>query len=292
MAVNKLKHSSVYTNSCIVLATKHAKSIAIAPPFEDKLGASVLEYVVDTDKLGTFSGEVRRTESPIECARKKCELSLKKLGNKVEFALASEGSFGPHPLIPFLPCDHEILYFIDRKRDFHIHLSHFSEKTNYRMEAVDSLEALQKFATEIQFPSHALILRPNSRETKTPLFKGVDSQAQLEEAFQECMKYASEAKVWVETDMRAHLNPSRMVVIRELAEKLAERLSSLCPQCKTPGWGKVRAEKGLLCGLCGSETELLKQEILGCVKCKYEEMIMPSHGLNSAGPEYCSYCNP
>lgn len=57
MAINKLKHSSVYTNSCIVLTTKHAKSIAIAPPFEDKLGASVLEYVVDTDKLGTFSGE-------------------------------------------------------------------------------------------------------------------------------------------------------------------------------------------------------------------------------------------
>ena len=134
----------------------------------------MLEYVVDTDKLGTFSGEVERNGNALECARRKCEWSLERLGDKVEFAIASEGSFGPHPFIPFLPCDHEILYFIDRNQ---MHLSHLSEKTNYCMEALDSLEALKKFAKNVHFPSHALILRPNGRETKTPLFKGLGSPA-------------------------------------------------------------------------------------------------------------------
>lgn len=198
---------SAYAGSCFVLTTKHAKSIAAASPFWDKLKASMVEYPMDTDLLGTFTGEVERAGNALECARLKCDWSLKRLGEKVEFALASEGSFGPHPFIPFVPCDHEIMYFIDRRHGFHLHMSHLSPKTNYCMKAVDSLEDLQTFACAIQFPSHALILRPNDRDTKAPLFKGVDSQAALEEAFKECLKHSSEGKVWVETDMRAMFNP-------------------------------------------------------------------------------------
>ena len=292
MAEHALKLRSAYAGSCFILTTKHAKSIAIAPPFWEKLEASVLEYVVDTDALGTFSGEVEREGNALECARRKCEWSLERLGDKVEFALASEGSFGPHPFIPFLPCDHEILYFIDRRHGFHLHMSHLSEKTNYRTEAVGSLDALQKLAEDAQFPSHALILRPNGRETKAPLFKGVDTQLELEAAFRECMKNASDGKVWVETDMRAQFNPSRMEVIGELTAKLADRLATHCPKCSTPGWGKVRVEKGLKCNWCGSETELVKSEIFGCVKCDYEETSGRADGLTHSEPGNCGYCNP
>lgn len=292
MAKNELKPRSVYAGSCIILVTKHAKSISIAPPFWDKLEASVLEYVVDTDKLGTFSGEIEREGSALECARRKCEWSLEQLGDSVEFALASEGSFGPHPFIPFLPCDYEILYFIDRKRGFHMHLSHLSEKTNYRMEALDSLEALQKFAKDAKFPSHALILRPNGSKTNTPLFKGIDSLETLEKAFQECLKHASDGKVWVETDMRAQFNPSRMAVIGELAEKFVARLATHCPKCDTPGWGKVGVETGLPCSQCGSETEMIKHEIFGCCKCSYKEIKEPPNRLKQADPGHCQYCNP
>ncbi len=292
MAKHSLKPRSAYAGSCIILTTKHAKSIAIAPPFWGKLEASVLEYVVDTDQLGTFSGEIKRKESALECARRKCEWPLDCFGDKVEFAMASEGSFGPHPFIPFLPCDHEILYFIDRKHGFHLYLSHLSEKTNYRMEAIDSLELLDKFAKNAQFPSHALILRPNSRETTAPIFKGVNSQLALEEAFFESKKSALDGNVWIETDMRAQFNPSRMAVIGELAEKLAERLATHCPQCNIPGWGKVRVETGLTCSGCGSGTKLIKHEIHGCTKCSYEEVHQPSHGLEQAEPGNCQYCNP
>ena len=66
MAEHALKLRSAYAGSCFILTTKHAKSIAIAPPFWEKLEASVLEYVVDTDALGTFSGEVEREGNALE----------------------------------------------------------------------------------------------------------------------------------------------------------------------------------------------------------------------------------
>lgn len=292
MAEDKLMNRSLYEGSCIILTTKHAKSIAIAPPFSENLGASIIEYVVDTDKLGTFSGEVEREGNALECARKKCEWSLNKLGSNVEFALASEGSFGPHPFISFLPCDHEILYFIDRKRDFHLYMSHISEKTNYRTERISSLEGLRKISNQVSFPSHALILRPNNRETKAPIFKGLDTWQALELAFKQCIKYAEDGNIWVETDMRAQFNPSRMKVIGELATKLSDRLRVHCPSCDSPGWGKVRQKTGLVCASCGFETELIKAEIFGCVKCDYEEDRERSDGKKEADPGSCQYCNP
>ena len=292
MARDELVNESCYNGSCIILTTKHAKSIAIAPPFLEKLGASIIEYVVDTDKLGTFSGEIEREGNALECARKKCEWSLDKLGHKVELAIASEGSFGPHPFIPFLPCDHEILYFIDRKRGFHLHLSYISEKTNYRTETVLSLEALYKFANQVSFPSHAIIMLPNNREEKSPIFKGLDTWQALEDAFKECIKYSKEGSVWLETDMRAQFNPSRMNVIGELATQLSDRLKTHCPSCQNPGWGQIRYEKGLICGCCGSETELVKSEIFACVKCDYQENRERADGKKEADPGSCQYCNP
>lgn len=292
MAENTLKKNTPYAGSNIMLTTKHCKGKAISPAFRDKLGANVLEYIVDTDKLGTFSGEIERKGTALESARYKCEWSLESLGSPVEYALASEGSFGSHPFFPFMACDFEILYFIDRKRDFHIHLSYFSEKTNYAMQAIQTFEELENFATKAQFPSHALILRPDSRKTTMPIFKGVNTHSMLKETFERTSQLSVNGKVWVETDMRSHLNPSRMIVISQLAEKLAERLATPCPNCHTPGWGEVRVKKGLECSECGLETDLVKSEIFGCVKCDHEEMMLPFHGLNNAEPGNCSYCNP
>ena len=48
---------------------------------------------------------------------------------------------------------------------------------------------------------------------------------------------ATQASVWIETDMRAHLNPRRQAVIRRAAQRLADRLSQYCPACQAPGYG-------------------------------------------------------
>ena len=253
---------------------------------------SVLEYPLDTDLLGTFSGEVEREGNALQCVRRKCEMGLNILGEKAEYGLASEGSFGPHPAMFLLPCDQEILYFIDRKRGFHLHMVHVSEKTNYQMQALDSLEELIKFSEAAQFPSHALIVRPNNRADSKLLFKGIETPAALEEAFKECLKASTDGKIWVETDMRAQFNPSRMAVIGELADKLAQRLATPCPQCAAPGWGRVRVEKGLHCEYCDQATEMVAREIHGCVLCDYTEALPRSDGLKAAPQMHCGWCNP
>jgi len=287
-----LKKLSPYNGSTIVLVTKHAKSHAIAPSFKDKLNAHVSEFVIDTDQLGTFSGEIERNGTALDCARAKCEKAIEIMGENVEFLLASEGSFGPHPMIPFIPCDYEILYFIDRKRDFHLSVSLLSETTNYKIKEIKSLKELQSFAKKSQFPSHALIIRSESKVYTGKIIKGINTLQNLKKAFNELSKLHPEGKVWVETDMRACFNPSRMNVISLLTEKLTKRLAVLCPHCDTPGWGKVRIENGLNCCWCNLETELAKFEVFGCTRCNYEKFELPSHGFKKADPSNCSYCNP
>ncbi len=292
MGKSHLKAKSLYSGSCIIIPTKHGKSEAILNPFWDILGASVMEYSVDTDMFGTFSKEIEREGSEQECARRKCEWSLKMLGPKVELILASEGSFGPHPLIPFMPINHEILYFIDRKRDFHLHISLLNEKTNFQMQEISSFEELQLFAIKANFPSHALMLRPESRDNNSIIFKGINTKEGLEQAFKESLKLSCNGKIWVETDMRAHMNPLRMSNISELAKKMAMRLSESCPVCATPGWGQVRVIKGLICKECGLKTSMIKHEIFGCVKCKYEEVKERADGVKYADQWQCQCCNP
>lgn len=289
MEESTVKLKSSYSGSCIIIPTKHAKSQAIMDSFWDILGASVIEHLVDTDRLGTFSGEVERQGTALECAERKCKYSFDMLGDRAEYLLASEGSFGPHPLFPFIACDHEILYFIDRKKDFHLHLSLLSEKTNYQMQEIESLEELQLFASQALFPSHALILR--SMNVDNPImFKGLDTQDSLEKSFKEAKKLSN--KIRVETDMRAHMNPSRMNVISQLARDLAIRLKTHCPACNTSGWGRIQIEKGLECEECKLKTEMIKYEIFGCTKCTYKEKKERSDGIKYAEPGQCQYCNP
>ena len=83
-----------------MVATKHGKEKVIAPILERSLGVKVLSTTnLDTDRFGTFSGEVERKGTPLEVARAKCEAALKLTG--ADLAVASEGSFGPHPELFF-----------------------------------------------------------------------------------------------------------------------------------------------------------------------------------------------
>ena len=282
--------ASPYFRCCIVLTTKHQKSVALHSPFENILKAGVLEYVVDTDQMGTFSGEVDRKGTALDCVRRKCEWGLN--NTKAEYALATEGSFGPHPLIPFIASGREILYFIDNKRQFHLYLTDVSTQTNYQMTDVSSYDELLEFAKKALFPSHALIIRPYPRELKSLIFKGLQTNAELESAFLEARNASLERKVWVETDMRAHLNPTRMKAIERLGEKMAQRLLSMCPSCNMPGWGKVDIEVGLPCSQCGTATDQIKAEIYGCTKCSYKQTLAAPHGLEKADPGRCPDCNP
>lgn len=281
---------SLYEDCDVYLTTKHKKQEAIAPIFAQELMANIVTCEFDTDSLGTFSGEIPRTTTAIEAARKKCLWGLKITNSYL--GLASEGSFGPHPVIPFLPCNHELLYFIDRKLDFHIYEVLASAKTNYKMQVVKSIEQLMEFARYAQYPSHALIIRPNVTTTAPVLYKGLTTNSLLIEAFENSIACSTDRQVWVETDMRAHMNPSRMSVISELSIKLAKRLKELCKSCGIPGWGVTRLETGLECEQCGFSTEVIKYEIFTCAKCTAEEKSYRSDGMLHADPRNCGNCNP
>ena len=283
---------SPYAGACFILTTKHAKSVAIAPPFWKNLGVTTIEYVADTDTLGTFSGERARTQDALSCARTKCEWAFSQLGGDVAYALASEASFGPHPFMPFLSCHTETLYFIDKRRDFHLFVHDVTQDTNFASKKVAHLPELLAFAQRVNFPSHSLIVRPNISEELLMIFKGIDDYPFLEQAFWKCKAASDDGYVLVETDMRASCNPTRMGVIARLAENLSTRLASLCPACDAPGWGRVGEERGLPCGFCGSETDFIQSVTYGCVKCAYTEKHGRPDDIKETPPMYCNVCNP
>ena len=254
----------IYQGKYCALNTLHFKSEALAEPFLKELGIRVIEQRGDTDQLGTFSGEVERPGTMFEVLKKKCEMGIELSGFKL--GLASEGSFGSHPSIPFLACDYEALLFI-------VYETIITENTNYKSKDIKEEHEFFNFAETIKFPSHGIIVRHLEWEDKSLIFKGIKTLEGFRNAFKICQKASSSKSVRLETDMRAHMNPTRMMVIKELAQKLCLRLKMKCPKCKMPGCGKVRVLKGLECRECGSPTEKIKEEIFGCVKCSFEQSV-------------------
>lgn len=80
---------TVYCERIACLATKQAKEQAIARPFRFALGLEVLAPSdLDTDTLGTFTGEVPREGTPLEVCECKARLGMKITG--LPLGLASE----------------------------------------------------------------------------------------------------------------------------------------------------------------------------------------------------------
>lgn len=280
-----------YQGRKAVLATKHQKQRVITQPFQTAVGLRVcVSHELDTDLLGTFSGEVERHGTPREVALRKARLGMS--ATAVTMGLASEGSFGPHPYLPFVPADYELLVFVDDELGFEVVESILSPNTNFAHSAAETLEDLKDFLLRARFPSHGLIVRPNSGLQPGLLFKGITKIGELKEALERCSSASADGLAHVETDMRAYMNPTRMQVIHELAVRLSRRLANLCPQCRTPGWGVVDVVKGLPCEWCGGETQLVHAEVHGCPRCGYREPHPRSDGLHVASPGNCPRCNP
>lgn len=83
-----------------------------------------------------------------------------------------------------------------------------------------------------------------------------------------------------------------MAAIGRLAERLADRLASLCPACQSPGYGIIAVEKGLPCAWCGGPSLMVRHQVFGCVICDKQEKRARSDGLTQADPGQCAYCNP
>ncbi len=287
-----MKQHPLFVNRVAVLATMHHKEKVIAPIIEQELGIKVIvPQDFDTDRFGTFTREVKRTGNQIEAARLKAEKALEVTGETL--ALASEGTFGPHPISPFIPCNREVVLLLDKTNELEIVGQELSIETNFSQKIVGSLQEAQDFADTIGFPEHALVVMlSSSPKSQDEIIKGIKTTEQLVEAVEFALKSSEDGKVYIETDMRALYNPTRMKNIAKATHDLVRKLNNCCPNCSCPGFELVQRKKGLLCAYCNLPTELTLTAIYKCQKCGFSEEVFFPDGLQNADPSQCMYCNP
>lgn len=188
-----------YAGKKVLLASMHKKEIAINPSFAEFVGCEIV--VADnfnTDKFGTFSGEVARDLSAYETLKKKAVIAAGLYD--FDYVISSEGSFGLHPSNPFINADIEMLLFYDRAKDLFIVDYEISTDTNHaELEISQSSiynDNYYKWLKQVKFPSHGLIIKAGS----IIIEKGICDVLVLEKAIKNSFRKYNQLKL--ETDMR------------------------------------------------------------------------------------------
>jgi hypothetical protein len=283
---------SEFAGRVAVIATMHRKEQAIAPCLESALGVHI--YVppnFNTDSLGTFTRDIDRPADQLATARLKAQAALELTGGAL--AIASEGSFGPHPQIPFVPCDREIVLLLDQEHKLEIVGQAISTDTNYRSQTIRSVDEALAFAQAVGFPGHGLVVMPTAVGSPASVIaKGITTATALTHAVETALTHSANGAVHIETDMRAHYNPTRMKVIAEATADLVRAIAQRCPNCGCPGFAIVRRNPGLPCAWCKTPTLLTLSVAYGCQRCNFEQTEHFPDGQQSADPGNCAYCNP
>jgi len=297
---------SPYRGGRVALATRHGKERVIGRALRHGLGAELLHLLrIDTDALGSFCGGIARAGSAQEACLAKARAALDLGGTGL--AIASEGSFGPHPRVPFLPVGLECMVFLDAGRGLCISEELLARRTNLSHLQLEADEArlgldaagLRGWLSQAGFPRHGLMVRTQSPSrvgtaapADTVVAKGIHAPDPLIRAMGEAAALVPDGRVLLETDMRAHCNPTRMASIRQLSVRLVRRLATPCPACGAPGWGRERSLAGLPCGWCGAATSLLRADLFACALCDHREQRPRADGLLLSDPVHCAHCNP
>lgn len=275
----------------IFFVTAHQKEEIVRDLFEHELQMKVESCKVDTDRYGTFSGDVEREGSQEEVLVRKAKEAAEIFG-KEHIYLSSEGAFYPSPRIPFVNENTEMLFLYDPLRNVEIKAVYVTLNVKFLQEDIQLSipeQALKKFG----FPQEGIILKGFTESNQCVIVrKNFESIAQLEEEFQMERVVHPHLKWRLESDMRAHMNSVRRMAILNCAEHLIQKMKSLCPQCSHPGFSVTKNEYGLPCSWCGTPTDLLKKEIFSCSKCGYSNEINFPRGIESADPGNCYHCNP
>ncbi|MEE4162326.1 MAG: DUF6671 family protein [Woeseiaceae bacterium] len=284
-----------YAGQVATLATMHGKEAAVAPPFCELLDVAVrVPDGINTDALGTFTGEIQRPGDMLETARLKAKAGIELTG--AALALASEGAYGPHPWLPSLATGVELLLWVDTAIGIEVCEQVPVRQTAYGTLTIRPGDSLDAFLERVDFPRHALAVMPGTPAPGTTLLpaKGLRERAALERAIRTAAAGSEDGQAVVQTDMRAHVNPTRMESIAALARRLATRLISHCEVCDAPGFGIVGQQSGLPCAVCDTPTALAKADIHGCARCDHRTTLPRARGdrQGTADPRYCDNCNP
>jgi hypothetical protein len=277
-----------YSHQRIGLATIHAKERAAAPPFRRLLDAEVVVAPrVDTDQLGTFSGEIQRPDALVETCLRKAELAFQTLD--VDCAIASEGSYGPIDRVPLKPGGVEIMAFVDRKRGVRLVETLLTHHTNWRLWRFKPGDpAVPAAVKAIGFPEYGIFVMRNSDFSQP--HKALKTVEEVVAAVDREARRSDDGLALLIADMRAHRNPLRMKVLRALSWKLAKRLACLCPKCGAPGFGHIRSQRGLPCESCGEPTHWIDFEVDGCGACGHAVARPRKDGRAAAPRRACKSC--
>jgi hypothetical protein len=279
---------AVYAGRRVAFLTQHGKEQVVAPILQPGLGC-VIEHVTgfDTDQLGTFTRELARPGSQLDAARRKARKGMELSG--LSLGLASEGSFGPDPFSGMFPWNLELLVWLDDSLGIEVVSMTQGAARSSHLQSGDWAE-VEAFAARMAFPSHQLVLRPQSLDDPR-LHKGIADAGRLKACFDECLAQSSNRQVFIEVDLRAFANPSRMKHIEQAAHDLVQRIRSCCPACETPGYGVTERLPGLPCSGCGLPTTSYRAEVWSCLRCNYQSQKARTDRTHT-DPGHCEYCNP
>lgn len=272
-----------------VIATMHGKERVIGPLLAEAFGMTAsVSNDINTDLFGTFTRDIPRAGTQLEAARKKAFAALK--GTQNDLAIASEGACTAHPDAPFLCQATELVLLVDRRHNLEIAGYYRSSQVHMHQRWVRSPQEAVSAALAQDFPRHGIIVRISPHTTRG-MRKDLQSTDALASHAQRLLRWPWRRAIFLETDMRAHRNPTRMACIAEAAKDLVHRMQSTCPQCATPGFGIIKSVAGLPCRQCFAPTRNILQHILGCVRCKHQANAMHPFGTH-ADPGDCDRCNP
>jgi hypothetical protein len=269
----------------VALATKHGKLDQLKPAFERLENFELVLADIDTDRFGTFSGEIPRPLSPLETAIAKAKAGAEELD--LDYGVASEGTIGPNPSSPWATVDHELLVLVCLSRNLTIYETHQSASIVAKSQTLSPGSDLGTVFKQFDLPNHAVNLSYSAESL--PFEKGLSDVGQLRNRIEEL--WAQGLEPLMESDFRAMSSPSRQINIQACAEKLVNRLDAHCPGCSEIGFGKVAFEFGVACLACGEvSSRVAKSEKLGCVACDFFEL--RDLGITSIDPSRCDGCNP
>lgn len=273
------------------VATIHGKEEVIGPALMRVLPITDFKAIpgIDTDRFGAFSGEVQRTADPLTTAKLKAEHGAEVSG--MDLVLASEGSFGPYPPAPFISCNEEFLVMLDVRDGTFFEHRHVSLETVFGGEQCSTRQEVEAFAARMKFPDHRIVMRVHEKwQAGNVIHKGIDSIDRLRALSTAILE--KHGSVWVETDMRAMANPTRMQVIASTADRFAQELASLCPQCGECWFRITGSLPGLPCELCGWPTQSVRAYRRSCRSCSFTEDTPRPDGKLHEEPQHCAHCNP
>jgi hypothetical protein len=214
----------------VLIATMHGKEQVLGPALASIGFRALLPINYDTDALGTFSGDVRRPgtafEAVLEKARRACDVT------GVARAVASEGTYRPCQTLFPGARNAELLSFVDRERGVEWVEYVVDTPTRFvsgRVPPDFHAPEVQALLKRIGWPQVKVLVVPHDPikgVQPEQVFKGLASEREITDALKHCANLSDDAQAHMETDLRAHMNPTRMSSIARASERLIARLSA------------------------------------------------------------------